>query len=250
MSRILVVEDEPQVARDLREILEQLGHAVTGVANSHDSALLRQREDPAELALLDVGIAGPRDGVALAVELREEGCRAIAFITGRDDPTTLARAAAVRANAYLIKPFTPAQIAATVTMALLQAVAEPAAVDHAVLARLAPKAGTLTPEQMARVSQHIACYLDQPINIGQLAGLCELDRFSFSRRFKNTTGTTPHKFLVEQRLTEARRLLRNTEWSLADIALATGFGSQAHFTSAFHKATGVTPSGYRRSAQG
>ncbi|HEY9126432.1 MAG TPA: response regulator, partial [Acidobacteriaceae bacterium] len=70
-GKILVVEDEPVVALDLQQEVEQLGLTVVGLAESADEALLIAEEDRPDLALMDVRIVGSLDGVQTARLLRE-----------------------------------------------------------------------------------------------------------------------------------------------------------------------------------
>jgi AraC family transcriptional regulator len=57
---------------------------------------------------------------------------------------------------------------------------------------------------------------------------------------------TPHQYVIQRRILNAERLLAKDDIALADIAVACGFSSQAHFTLAFRKEVGVTPAEYRR----
>jgi AraC family transcriptional regulator len=72
--------------------------------------------------------------------------------------------------------------------------------------------------------------------------------FQFARLFKATTGLPPHAFVLRLRLERSRRLLLESKTSPADIALATGFYDQAHFTNVFRNAFGVTPSVFAAAA--
>jgi AraC family transcriptional regulator len=68
----------------------------------------------------------------------------------------------------------------------------------------------------------------------------------FARVFKSTLGLSPHQYLIARRIEMARHLLERTNFSLAEIALQTGFSSQAHFTQQFHERTKLTPRQFRR----
>ena len=60
------------------------------------------------------------------------------------------------------------------------------------------------------------------------------------------TGMTPHRYLLSRRIERARRLLAETNMSIAQIAYLCGFSSQAHLTIAFRRLVGHTPGGYRQ----
>ena len=67
------------------------------------------------------------------------------------------------------------------------------------------------------------------------------------RMFRESTGTTPHQYVMQRRIACAEKLLSTNELGVAEVALACGFSSQAHLALAFRKQTGTTPTEYRRS---
>jgi AraC family transcriptional regulator len=80
----------------------------------------------------------------------------------------------------------------------------------------------------------------------ELAGVAGMSVYHFTRVFRMTTGETPHAFTLRLRIERAEHQLRHGELGLAEIALATGFASQSHFTAQFKRARGVTPGAFRR----
>ncbi|MGO4287978.1 helix-turn-helix domain-containing protein, partial [Bosea sp. TAB14] len=70
---------------------------------------------------------------------------------------------------------------------------------------------------------------------------CGLSPGYFSRAFRNTTGFSPHQWLIRKRIERARDILRCGRLELADIAVACGFADQSHFTNVFAKLEGVSP---------
>jgi len=99
---------------------------------------------------------------------------------------------------------------------------------------------------MSRVEDFIRKNFDSEITLRMLAEIAGMSESSFSRRFKISAGITPYQYVMRERLEEAKRLLRDTEWSLVDIAVATGFSSQSHFATTFKKSVKLTPLQYRR----
>jgi transcriptional regulator GlxA family with amidase domain len=69
---------------------------------------------------------------------------------------------------------------------------------------------------------------------------------AFTEKVKGFTGFSPLHYLINLRIAEAIKLLRQTNRSLTDIALSTGFYSSQHFSSTFKKLTGYTPRDYRK----
>jgi AraC family transcriptional regulator len=66
------------------------------------------------------------------------------------------------------------------------------------------------------------------------------------QRFKATTLMTPHKFVIQRRISRARRLLAGSNIEHARIALDSGFSDQSHFIATFKRVLGTTPHEYRR----
>jgi len=107
---------------------------------------------------------------------------------------------------------------------------------------------TLTQTQQARVQNYIRAHLAHPIGLADLAAIAGTTQTSFARGFKRATGTSPYRFVTQERINQARRLLTDTSISITDIALACGFSHQEHLTRIFHRETGATPAAYRKRA--
>ena len=88
--------------------------------------------------------------------------------------------------------------------------------------------------------------LDQPLPVKALAALCALSPRQFTRQFRQATGTTPHQWLLTQRLALAQRLLENTSQSIDQIAASAGFGTPAAMRLQFQKTLDTSPAAYRR----
>ena len=87
------------------------------------------------------------------------------------------------------------------------------------------------------------------ISLDDLAGSVGLSRYHFARRFRQSTGTTPHEFVLQQRVERAKTLLDRTNTALPDIASVCGFADQSHMTREFRKRVSVTPGRYRRQSR-
>ena len=104
-GKLLIVEDEPIVAIDLREEVEEFGFEVTGLAESADAALYSIEEEKPDLVLMDISIEGSMDGIQAARVLRDLYDVPVIFLTAFSDPETLSRAARETPYGYLTKPF-------------------------------------------------------------------------------------------------------------------------------------------------
>ena len=89
-----------------------------------------------------------------------------------------------------------------------------------------------------------ARYRDE-LDVPALARAAHLSPAHFSREFRRAFGETPHQYLLTRRLERAAQLLRNTDYSVAEICFAVGLTSVGSFTTSFGRAFGVSPTAYR-----
>jgi AraC family transcriptional regulator len=104
----------------------------------------------------------------------------------------------------------------------------------------------LTFRQERVVRDYIHEHLSENITLDDLASSVALSRYHFARRFRVSTGTTPHDYVLQQRVARAQTLLTRTNYPLLDIAVTCGFADQSHFNRVFKKHTGVPPGHYRK----
>ncbi|MGE8149620.1 helix-turn-helix transcriptional regulator [Pseudomonas vancouverensis] len=104
----------------------------------------------------------------------------------------------------------------------------------------------ITGRRMRLLDEFIDAGLDAPIGVTAMAQLLGLSDGYFMRAFKQATGQSPHSYLIDRRLARARALLRDSTAGLTEIALACGFNSHAHMTTAFRQRLGISPGELRR----
>ncbi|WP_454645081.1 helix-turn-helix domain-containing protein [Bradyrhizobium liaoningense] len=107
------------------------------------------------------------------------------------------------------------------------------------------KVNALPKWRLRRVEQHIADHFDRCISLSELANVAGLSRMHFAAQFRAATGYRPREYLLTQRVEHAKTLLATTERPLADIALAVGFSTQAHFSTVFKRISGQSPARWR-----
>jgi AraC family transcriptional regulator len=107
-------------------------------------------------------------------------------------------------------------------------------------------AGGLGDRKILQISDYIQAHLDQDVKLADLAAVAGISQFHFSRLFKQSMGVTPHQYLLQQRVEQAKYLLKNSKFAIAEIALQCGFNSQSHLGKSFREITGITPSNYRK----
>ena len=104
----------------------------------------------------------------------------------------------------------------------------------------------LPQRHLLRVQELVESRLEADLTLRELASAVGYSRSHFLRMFHATTGMTPHRYVLNRRIERARRLLGETNMSIAQVAYGCGFSSQAHLTLAFRKVCGLTPGEYRR----
>ncbi len=104
----------------------------------------------------------------------------------------------------------------------------------------------LTFRRLADIDHYIKTNLSRSIRVSELSRIAGYSQFHFMRAMKLQTGYSPHQYILKHRIEKARSLIAEHENKLADIAVEVGFYNQAHFTTAFHRITGLTPGAFRR----
>lgn len=106
--------------------------------------------------------------------------------------------------------------------------------------------GGLSPPLLRRVVNYVKAHLDEDLTLRRLAKIAKMSPYHFARAFKESTGLSPHQYVLEQRIARAKKVLKDSNASLAEIAYKLGFPSQSHFTMMFRKIVGITPGAYRK----
>ncbi|MEM8545977.1 MAG: AraC family transcriptional regulator [Cyanobacteria bacterium P01_H01_bin.119] len=114
---------------------------------------------------------------------------------------------------------------------------------HSVTAPLKP-AGQES-QAVARVREYLEAHYAENISIATLSQLSNLSSYYLIRSFHRQWGLPPHRYQQQIRLLKAKQALQTSQ-SLAEIAIATGFFDQSHFTRSFKRVFGVTPGQYRQ----
>lgn len=105
--------------------------------------------------------------------------------------------------------------------------------------------GGLPIARLRKIEDYVREHLIESISLETLAELAELSPFHFSRVFKQSTGMTPLKFVIRERMLRAQQLIRETPRSLIEIALEVGYTSPSHFAEVFRRTVGMAPSEFR-----
>lgn len=121
MINLLIVEDEPIIAKDIAYTVEDLGYGVAAVCRNHHEALEALRSSNPDLVLCDIHLKGDDwDGIQLATEIRRLYDLPLIFLTALTDPDTISRAAVTDPDAYLTKPFEERTLYAAIELAIFK----------------------------------------------------------------------------------------------------------------------------------
>ncbi|MGW0158001.1 helix-turn-helix domain-containing protein [Mycobacterium sp. NPDC003323] len=133
-------------------------------------------------------------------------------------------------------------LAQTMQMHLADLYAAPRARRRPVQANRSLKAGD---QQI--VIDYLLAELDHRIDLNRLADLVDMTPSAFLPAFTAAFGTTPHQYLIEQRIVRAREMLSASSATITEIASAVGFSTPSHFATTFKQRVGVSPTAYRDS---
>jgi AraC family transcriptional regulator len=109
--------------------------------------------------------------------------------------------------------------------------------------------GGLSPSTLRRVKEFINENLEQDLTLTDISRLAGLSSFHFGRVFRQTTGITLQRYIMNHRIEKAKELLAKTQFPLVEIGFRTGFKNQSHFTTFFRKTTSLTPKVWRANYQ-
>lgn len=123
-TRILIVEDEILVARDLEQQLTALGYQAVGIAATGARALQLVAESQPHLILMDIRLQGALDGIATAEQIRQRHLLPVIYLTAHADSATAARARVSEPFGYILKPFEERELRTIIEMALYKHEAE------------------------------------------------------------------------------------------------------------------------------
>jgi len=102
--------------------------------------------------------------------------------------------------------------------------------------------------RLRRAIEFMYLHSAEELSLSEIAREAFLSAYHFARLFKRITGLTPHNYLANIRIEQARHLLGTSDLSINAIATRVGYESQSHFAKLFRAATGLTPKEFRNAA--
>jgi AraC family transcriptional regulator len=114
-----------------------------------------------------------------------------------------------------------------------------------VTAVLSHENGGLPRFKLRRAIEYIHEHMAGDISFRDVAGHVGMSAYHFARMFRQSTGASPHDYIVRCRIERAKALLVETRLPITEVAFEVGYKSQSHFTTTFGRVTGVTPGAFR-----
>lgn len=249
--RILVVDDDSELRNFLRLHFESLGHKTLTAGNGSE-ALKIVSEGNIDLVVSDVKMPG-MDGLTM-LRLMKSNVDThhipVILLSSKNDTSDRIEGWDRGADAYLSKPFNIEELDTLI--------------DNLIGNRLKLKGkfsgaqdtnGKIEPLElkgynevlMEKIMRVMNEQIDNPeLNVEMLGQSIGISRVQLHRKLKELIGMTPSDFIRNIRLKRACRLLQKPDVEVTQVAYAVGFSSQPHFSTAFKRFTGYSPSEYRQ----
>lgn len=116
--KILIVEDEPIVALDIKSTLTKLGYTVTDTVTNYDDALSSIRSDEPDIIFMDIHLDNSKSGIETAKEIKKSKDIPIIYLTAFSDDDTMQKAIETNPVGYLIKPFKREELKSSILLGI------------------------------------------------------------------------------------------------------------------------------------
>ncbi len=248
---VLIVEDHPEVAQYIASCLAK--DFTTMISPDGDEGIKYAFEYVPDLIISDIMMPS-KDGFELCATLKKDIRTShipIILLTGRGDQPALMKGIEHGADAYVIKPFEPAELILRVEklLELRSNLSQyyrqyPVGVQSESTSKASPKEN----EFLNKLRTFIEEQINNPqFNMNMLSKHMAMSHPQLHRKITALTGESTGKFVRSVRLAKAIELLKNSDLTISEIAYETGFSEPGYFTKTFSKEYNMTPSEYRGS---
>ena len=124
-TRILIVEDEPIVSRDIQDTIVSFGYEVAATASSGEEAVKKAAEWTPDLVLMDIVLKGDMDGVEAAACIQAQRNVLVVYMSAHSEIEILDRAKLICPYGYVMKPFTERELAMAIEVTLARRIEPP-----------------------------------------------------------------------------------------------------------------------------
>lgn len=246
--RVLVVDDDRGIRESFQVALD--GYCEVLVSSTSAEALAILKAQPIDLVVLDYCLPDRPGSNVLQMIKREWSAVPVIVITAYGSESLCAELFRLGARAYFSKPYDVDAVLGTIRTLL----AVPKRRRRQNVLRALPPIGSsgrareIHPGIQTALLWIQANYAE-PMALPDVARLAGMSPFHFCRQFKALVGHGFHQHVIALRLEKAKELLRASTDRVAEVAFAVGFSDLSSFYKAFHRATGRSPSAWRRAAR-
>ncbi|MFF2449099.1 response regulator [Neobacillus sp. NPDC058068] len=231
MKEILVVEDEAIIRQGLKVLLEQVmgGFQVLEAKSGEEGVSIVHQRIP-HLIITDIRMGG-MDGLTFISKVRQISKDVpIIILSGHSDFEYARTAMRYGITDYFLKPINRIELSEAISNIFKENKAESMPVS----------------KQFQDILQFIDDHLSREIALSQIAEHVSLNPQYVGQLFKSELGTTFTEYMVEIRLKRAKKLLKETNLKVYEVAQLSGYKSPKHFMTVFKQETGITPIGFRK----
>jgi len=125
--KILIVEDEMIIAEDMKEMLMELGYTVNAIANNYEDALISLKNNPIDVALVDINLNDKKDGIDLVEFIHDNFSIPTIYVSSNSDKTTIEKAKKFKSNGFVVKPFSKEDLYTSIELAISNYITSPIA---------------------------------------------------------------------------------------------------------------------------
>ncbi|HWO74331.1 MAG TPA: response regulator [Bacillus sp. (in: firmicutes)] len=233
MKEILVVEDEEIIRQGLKVLLEQVigGFTVTE-AKSGEEALSFLFQSLPHLVITDIRMGG-MDGLTFIAKVRQISADVpVIILSGHSDFEYARTAMRYGIQYYLLKPINRVELSETLSK----------------LFKDSEEKKQETSKQFDKIIQFIDDHLSHEITLKHIADHVFLNPQYVGQLFKSELNQTFTEYITEQRLKRAKKLLKETNLKVYEVAQLSGYKSPKHFMTVFKHEVGMTPVQYRQNS--
>lgn len=250
-AKVLIVDDDLDVAQYVQSIFASKYDVV--IRYSAEDALKDMEQIAPDIILSDV-VMGGMSGYEFCRRLKSELMYShipVVLVTAKSDMSEQIGGLSLGAVAYVTKPFDPTYLHALVKSLLNNTLL----LRHKLGTSTSTKAlGNELSGEDRRFMDQLYGYMEQraaemELNVTTVCHDLLISQSKFNYKLKQLTGDTPGTFFRKYKLNKAAQMLREGTHTVAEVAMLTGFGTAAHFSVAFKKQFGVSPSEYQQEAK-
>ncbi len=252
MYKVLLVEDEVIIREGLKKLIEETvgGFKVTAQAGNGREALEQLGGWMPDVLITDIRMS-EMNGIDLIKRVREQYPELpILIISGYGDFEYAKQALRYGVAEYLLKPIDRVELAQFLDKLKRKWEATRKLEGSSAPTRGGESPPDVTPDKdqrqiIRKVKELINQRLDQEITLQYLADQVHLNQKYLSHLFKTETGQHFSDYVAETRMNQARRLLKQTNMKVYEVAAMCGYANTKHFTVAFKQVVGLSPSEFR-----